>query len=324
MRRLRPALLSVLVALVLSAGLAPSLLAQEPARTVRDTVPLSPDDTLSVDNHEGRITVTTWARDRVRYEARILPTDEDPEAEKVTIRTERDGDRLRLATVHEEGDDESVVFGITEDGFQWGGVDIPDVHYTITMPRSAGLVVSDHASTIDVADHTGTLRIDSHEGPITVEKHRGALTIDSHESPVSVTDQTGDVTIDTHEGAMALRRVEGRLAVDTHDGDLDVADLNGGLWLKSHDGSASASFSAVPDDVIADTHDGDVTLTLPADAGFSLNTDFDDDADLTSSFDLAPIREAEDDVVNFRGDVHGGGPTLRLTSHDGTFALRSR
>jgi hypothetical protein len=322
MRRLRPALLSVLVALVLSAGLAPSLLAQEPARTVRDTVPLSPDDTLSVDNHEGRITVTTWARDRVRYEARILPTDEDPEAEKVTIRTERDGDRLRLATVHEEGDDESVVFGITEDGFQWGGVDIPDVHYTITMPRSAGLVVSDHASTIDVADHTGTLRIDSHEGPITVEKHRGALTIDSHESPVSVTDQTGDVTIDTHEGTMELRRVEGRLAVDTHDGDLTVTDLDGGFWFDAHDGSATASFSALSDDVVADTHDGDVTLTLPADASFSLNTDL-DDAELTSSFDLAPIREAEGDVVNVRGDVHGGGPTLRLTSYDGTFALQS-
>jgi len=323
MRLLRSALVFLFVVL-LSAGLAPSLLAQEPARTVRDTVALSGDGTLSIDNHEGRITVTTWARDRVRYESEILPTDEDPEAEKVTIRTDRDGDRLRLATVHEEGDDESVVFGFTEDGFQWGGVDIPDVHYTITMPSSADLLVDDHESTVDVRDHAGRLDIDSHEGPITVDGHRGALTVDTHESPVSVTDQTGDVTLDTHEGTMELRRVEGRLSVDTHDGDLEATALNGGLWFEAHDGSATASFSALSDDVVADTHDGDVTLTLPADAGFSLNTDVDDDADLTSTFDLAPVREAEDDAVHYRGDVNGGGPAIRLTSHDGTVALRSR
>jgi len=323
MRLLRSALVFLFVVL-LSAGLAPSLLAQEPARTVRDTVALSGDGTLSIDNHEGRITVTTWARDRVRYEAEILPTDEDPEAEKVTIRTDRDGDRLRLATVHEEGDDESVVFGFTEDGFQWGGVDIPDVHYTITMPSSADLLVDDHESTVDVRDHAGRLEIDSHEGPITVDGHRGALTVDTHESPVSVTDQTGDVTLDTHEGTMELRRVEGRLSVDTHDGDLEVTDLNGGLWFEAHDGSATASFSALSDDVVADTHDGDVTLRLPADAGFSLNTDVDEDADLTSTFNLAPLRETEDDAVNVRGDINGGGPTIRLTSHEGTVALRSR
>jgi len=324
MRRLRSAVVSLLVVLLLSAGSAPALLAQESARTVRDTVALSTDGTLSIDNHEGRITVTTWARDRVRYEARILPTDEDPAAEKVTIRTRADGDRLRLATVHEDGDDESVVFGFTEDGFQWGGIEIPDVHYTITMPSSADLLVDDHESTVDVRDHAGRLEIDSHDGPITVDGHRGALTVDTHESPVSVTDQTGNVTLNTHEGTMELRRVEGRLSVDTHDGDLTVTDLNGGLWFEAHDGSATASFSALPDDVVADTHDGDMTLRLPADAGFSLNTDVDDDADLTSTFDLAPLRETEDDAVNVRGDVNGGGPTIRLISHDGTVTLQSR
>ena len=88
--------------------------------------------------------------------------------------------------------------------------------------------------------------------------------------------------------------------------------------------SAICAFSALSDDVVADTHDGDVTLTLPADAGFSLNTDVDDDADLTSTFDLSPLREAEDDAVNVQGDVNGGGPTIRLTTHDGTVALRSQ
>jgi hypothetical protein len=310
--------------LLLSAGLAPPVAAQEPARTVRDSVTLPADGALSVDNHEGSITVTTWDRSVVRYEAQIMPTDEDPDAKKVSIKAESTGNQLRLATVHEDGDDESVVFGFTEDGFQWGGVDIPAVHYTITLPRTAALTLDDHESTVNVTGHAGRLRIDSHDGPITVEDQQGPLTVDTHDSPVTIVDQTGDVRLDTHDGDVEARGVTGRLALDTHDGDLTVSGLSGGLRFESHDGSASVSISALSAAVLTDTHDGDVTLTLPADAGFFLATDLSDDSDVLSDFDLQSIRQGDpDDDVNYRGDVNGGGPEIRIESNDGDVTLRS-
>jgi DUF4097 and DUF4098 domain-containing protein YvlB len=301
-------------------------LAQAPARTVGDTVPLDAEGEVTVDNHEGSITVTTWDRDRVRYEAEIMATDEDPDAEKVSIQTRTSDDRLRLATAHEEGDDESVVFGFDEDGFRWGGIDMPAVHYTITIPKPAALTVDDHESTIDVTGLAGTLRIDTHEGRISVAEQQADVIIDSHESPISIADQTGDVRIDTHEGRMELRRVTGRVTVDTHDGELTAEELNGGVRFESHDGSARVSFTSLSHSVFADTHDGDVTLTLPTDAGFDLDTEFDDDADLISDFDLRPIRisDEDDDEVNYRGGVNEGGPMVRLESDDGDFTLRSR
>jgi DUF4097 and DUF4098 domain-containing protein YvlB len=311
----------------LGLGLVPTALAQIPARTVSDTVPLSADGAVTVDNHEGSITVTTWDRDQAQYEAEIMPTDEDPDAAKVSIRTRTNDGRFQLATAHEEGDDESKVFGFDEDGFRWGGIDIPAVHYTIRMPRTASLTIDDHESTINVTGLADPLEIDTHEGSITVAEQRGEVTIDSHESPISITDQEGDVTIDAHEGDMELRRVAGRLSVDTHDGELSAEGLDGGLRFDSHDGSASVSFATLSDDVFADTHDGDVTLTLPAGTEFDLNTDFDDDADLQSDFDLRPIRigdEDDDDEINYRGDINGGGPVIRLESDDGDFTLRSR
>ncbi|MFB6279150.1 MAG: DUF4097 family beta strand repeat-containing protein [Salinibacter sp.] len=305
---------------------APAALAQAPARTVNDTAPLDADGEVTVDNHEGSITVTTWDRDRVRYEAEIMPTDEDPNAEKVSIRTRTSDGQLQLATTHEEGDDESVVFGFDEDGFRWGGIDIPAVHYTIKMPRTAALALDDHESTIDVTGLAGDLRIDTHEGRISVAEQRGSVTIDSHESPISIADQTGDVRIDTHEGRMELRRVTGRLSVETHDGDLTARKLDGGVRFESHDGSARVSFASLSNAVFADTHDGDVTLTLPASTGFDLDTEFDDDADITSDFDLQPIRvsDEDDDEVNYRGGVNGGGPMVRLETDDGDVTLRSR
>ena len=114
-----------------------------------------------MDNHEGSIRVTTWDRDQAQYEAEIMLTDEDPNAGKVTVQSRMTNDRLRLATAHEEGDDESKVFGFDEDGFRWGGIDIPAVHYTVRVPRTAALRIDDHESTIDVNGPAGRLRIDT-------------------------------------------------------------------------------------------------------------------------------------------------------------------
>lgn len=326
MPRLASTLPILLAVAFLSLDIALPASAQTPSRTVSDTVPLAADGEVTVDNHEGSITVTTWDRDRVRYDAEIMPTDEDPDAEKVTIRTRTSDDRLRLATDHEEGDDESTVFGFDEDGFRWGGIDIPAVHYTIRMPRSAALLLDDHESTIDVTGLAGQLRVDTHEGSISVTEHGGPVTIDSHEGSISIQDQSGDVTLNTHEGRMELRNVKGRLSVHTHDGNLTVDELEGGLRFDAHDGSVSASFAALTDDVRVDTHDGNTTLTLPASAGFDLNTDFDEDVDLSSGFDLGAIRigDEEDDEVNYRGAINGGGPEIYLNSHDGDFALQAR
>lgn len=152
-----------------------------------------------------------------------------------------------------------------------------------------------------------------------------ALTVDDHESTIDVTGPAGRIEIDTHEGHMDLRRLAGRLAVDTHDGDLIVEELEGGFRFEAHDGSASVSSAALGTPVFADTHDGDVPLTLPAGTGFDLNTDFDDDVNVFSDFDLSAIRRGgEDDDVNYWGAVDGGGPVIHLESHDGDFTLRSR
>ena len=125
---------------------------------------------------------------------------------------------------------------------------------------------------------------------------------------------------------MELRRVTGRLTVETHEGELAAEELDGGVQFDSHDGSARVSFTSLSHPVFADTHDGDVTLALPADTGFDLNTEFDDDADLISDFDLRPIRISgeDDDEVNYRGGVNGGGSMVRLESDDGDFTLRSQ
>lgn len=302
--------------------------AQDAARTLSETVPLDADGEVTIDNHEGSITVTTWDRAEVQYEIRIMPTDEDPKAEKTRIDINHSDRRLSLTTSHSEGDDESSVFGWSfEDGFQWGGTNIPAVHYTLTMPKTARLTLDDHESEIEVTGLQAPLRIDTHEGPITVASQRGDIVLDTHESRMQLHDVQGRVEIDTHEGRMRLRDIDGRVEIDTHEGEVIAENLRGSFELNTHDGEADLSFAALTDDVSIDSHDARITLTVPAHAPFTLDTDFDDDADLTSDFDLSSIRiadEDDDDEVNYRGAINGGGPLVYLSSHDGDFQLRTR
>ena len=223
----------------LIAGLfaANTALAQTPARTLSDTVPLDPDGEVVVDNHEGRIIVDTWDRDEVKYEIRIMPTDEDPEAERTTIEVDHRDDRLSLATTHEEGDDESGVFGFSfEDGWQWGGNNIPDVHYVLTVPRTAQLAIDDHESEIEVTGLQGALRIDTHEGPITVTDSGGDVFIDNHESPMDLRGIASDLEIDTHEGRIDLEDHRGDVLIDCHDSEMDLRAVTGLVEIDTHEG----------------------------------------------------------------------------------------
>ena len=190
-----------LLCTLLLAGLlgASTTLAQTPARTLSDTVPLNARGAVTVDNHEGRIVVDTWDRDEVRYEIRIMPTEDDPDAEETAVEIDRSSDRLQLATTHADGGGSGLF------NWLWSGSDIADVHYLLTVPRTAALTIDDHESDIEVTGLQGTLRIDTHEGPITVA------------------DQGGNLLIDSHESEMDLRNVEGNLEIDTHEGEITIA-----------------------------------------------------------------------------------------------------
>lgn len=264
---------------------------------VRGTASLASDGTVYVDNHEGSITVTTWDRDAVEYEARI---DGPPDGATVVRVSESD----RTFEIRTDYDDDK-----SDDGSWWGGNrNLRPVHYTLTIPATARLSIDDHESDIEVSGLQADLEIDTHEGE------------------VRVNDQTGDVEIDSHESRMTLANVTGQLEVDTHDGVLRVDGLRGGLEMDTHDGRADVTFAALTDDVEVDTHDGEVRLVLPSDAGFRLRTDFNHDTRLDSDFDLSAIRRVSDDgdEANFDGSVNGGGPDIRLDAHDGRFEIRAQ
>lgn len=288
-------LLSLFLGTLLIVHLATPASVQAQDRTIGETVALDPNGSVSIDNHEGHITVTAWDRDAVQYEIEIDAPDGSDELANTEIRVDHSERALRLETEYRD----------SGSWFSWNR-DMPPVHYTVQMPRTARLSIDDHNSEIEITGLASELQVDTHDGPIRIADHEGRISIDNHDSRVDLQNVTGD------------------LDIDTHDGEITAANLRGGFVLDTHDGSADVSFTELTGDVEIDSHDGRFTLTLPADAGFDLDTHLNDDADLDTDFDLSGIRLADDDEVNYRGTVNGGGPRIALSAHDARFALRTR
>lgn len=270
-------------------------------RTMSGTVRLASDGKVTVDNHEGRITISTWDREEVRYEAVVRPEPDAEHPEATTVRVDRSDEHFAIETRYDESK------GSSDGLFGWGdGQNIMPVEYALTVPRTAEVEIDDHDSDIEIRGLTGSLEIDNHDGPVQIAEHGG------------------DLTIDTHDSDITLRGVAGRLEIDSHDSEIDADGLRGGFALDTHDATGRVAFDAYTDDIEVDSHDAEITFLLPADAGFDLETRF-HDADLRADFDLTPfIRDPDDDEPDYEGRVRGGGPRLTLNSHGGDFEIRSR
>jgi hypothetical protein len=132
------------------------------------------------------------------------------------------------------------------------------------------------------------------------------LDIKDHKSRIEVADLASDVSIDSHKGEVRVTGLAGRLNLDTHKGDVRVA------------------FAKMVGDSRIDTHKGDIEISAPKDAHFTVDAEVGRRGRFDSDFPVlmrSSHRRSREERVE--GAINGGGPTLRLTTHNGSFRLRS-
>ncbi len=134
--------------------------------------------------------------------------------------------------------------------------------------------------------------------------------------------RTARWTIRDHNSNTEIRDLCAALDLDTHNGSVRVAGLAGPLELNMHNGRADVEFASFTDNSYVDTHNATVELTLPANSKFDLHTDGHNN---TVDSDFAVLtRMSGHRRQSIEGPVNGGGPSLRLSSHNGNFRLRSK
>ena len=249
MRRLLVSLSIFLVATIASAA----------ERRIHRTAQLDAAGSLSIDTHNGSITVTTWNQPNVDVMARIVPAEfgRDEDVDKTDVKVSGSSGSVRIESDYTD----------VPTRFTWLGVqrDLPLIHYTISMPATA------------------------------------RLTVDAHNATVKVTSLRNDVR------------------VNTHNGDINISDFDGGAYIESHNGDVHIGYRNFSKSARVETHNGGIDFTLPAQARFHVDARG-HHMDMSSDF---PITVGSMGDSRYVGDVNGGGgPEVRVSTHNGALKLR--
>ncbi len=205
--------LACFVLLSLTAGAA----AAQSVKTMRETLPLDARGTVAIDSYKGSITVTTWDRNEIEIDVRIVADEDAGLVDRTDIDIETSGDRVRIKSDYDRAKMSRGLFGGRVN------VSLPFVHYTIKMPRTARLAIDDYKSDIRVAD----LRAD--------------LTIDTYKGTVDVRDLVGDLALETYKGTVRVAGLKGALDLETYKGDVEIAfsALEGDSQVETYKGDVA-------------------------------------------------------------------------------------
>lgn len=192
-----------LLALVLASA---SLSFAQNTREVKKTVALNAGGAVSIDTHKGSVTVNTWDRDEVEITARVeaggQSADERRWVEETEVHIQSAAGAVRIKSDYDKI--EQRMMGVNQDGeTSWS---LPLIHYTITMPRAARLIIDDHKSQISVSDLSADLLIDTHKGSVKVARHGGAIKLETHkgDARVEFAGFARQSSFDTHKGEIEI------------------------------------------------------------------------------------------------------------------------
>jgi lia operon protein LiaG len=180
-------------------------------------------------------------------------------------------------------------------------------------------------------------------GQITARNVDGKILLDTHGADVSASAMKGDLSIDAGSGDVEVRGMQGPLSIDVGSGDLTLADVKGPTLdldtgsgdvrgdgmaaddLKVDTGSGDVELSGLvaqrakidvgsgdvtlgwttdPGDVDIDSGSGDVTLTLPANAGGTVDLES-SSGDIESAFEITTTHIERDALRGTFGDAKG-------------------
>jgi hypothetical protein len=183
------------VLILLSAA---SVLSAADFKEFKKTVPLEPNGRFRLDTYKGSIHITAWDRPEVDIQARIeadMGLFYEP-VDNVDIRVDASRGSVSVKTdYHRQG---HWMVG-------WEG-NLPNVKYTIQVPRNVSLYVKDYKSDSDVSGVLGEVEFETYKGTARLDGLRGGLQLNTYKGDVRAvfTAFTARTHIDTYRGTVEL------------------------------------------------------------------------------------------------------------------------
>jgi hypothetical protein len=137
--------------------------------------------------------------------------------------------------------------------------------------------------------------------------------------------RTAELRIKDYKSETHIDGLTSYLTLNTYKGTVEVLDLKGGIDLETYKGDARVSFISLKNDSHFETYKGNIAVTIPKQASFELQTNFEKRVHFNTDFDVEKHeRNKKHHHYDYVGTINGGGPTLEFTSNKGDIRLRAR
>ncbi|HYK34842.1 DUF4097 family beta strand repeat-containing protein [Alloacidobacterium sp.] len=333
-----------------------SLMGEEHDNDVQQDEAISPNAAVQIQNPRGDVTITASSDDKMHLKAhQVVHTSSDNDARKtfdavtpkvinsganVTLTVEgRNNARVDL-TVELPPTANTVVNAgrgdVTIEGLKTNS-DVNASHGDVKFDSMGGNVHArmDHG---DFSAHqiTGDVAVDGHVGDVTLSDVKGNVTLDgeffgdthleqvgsavhfhSSRTDLAIQKLQGDMTMDSSD--LNITQPVGPLRVVTRSKDMDISQLTGDAHIENNNGDVNITTAAPLGNLQVSTRTGDLSITVPENAGFSV-TASNADGDLRTDFPLTMTNS--DDRKSAQGQIGTGGPHLELSTGHGDLQLR--
>lgn len=214
LRCVPPALLRGVLVLLLAAVVPRLAHAQE--RSLERTFALDANGSVELSTFSGEVVVSTWGRDEVDVQVRIVGEPDAVDKTKIEFRETR-----RSISIETNFDD------LEDPGMLRDRDDIspPDTYFTLRIPRTAELELNAFSADIDVSDLAGDLSIEAFSSDIEVDGLDGELSVDIFSGDVEATGLRGEAEVNGFSSSI-------NLSFDALTDDVDVETFSGGATLR--------------------------------------------------------------------------------------------
>ena len=165
------------------------------------------------------------------------------------------------------------------------------------------------------------LNVRTSDGNVTALGVSGKIQFDTGDGNVTASNIKGDIRIHTGDGHIEGHNFDGSLDADTGDGNLRIDGRFDALALKTGDGSIEAqvgSGSKLANSWNLHSGDGHITLRVPSDLNAMLDAHT-GDGSITLDIPIQVSGSLSHSSV--RGKLNAGGPTLAISSGDGSIHI---
>ena len=286
------------VLLAVGLGVVSATAAGAQERTFSQTMEFQAGSRLALETDRGSVRLTSWDRPSAEIVARIEPPsggDDDYAREAVdgtAIEVRGNRRSVRIRTDYR---------GVPRRGGLFGNRRLPRVHYEIRVPREADLDLEVDRAATTLEGFEGRLLLDLDRSDLDLRDVEGALTLQLDRGRFQASGLTGSIAIGLDRAReVVLDGVRGDLRLDADRSDVVLRDL------------------AVEGDSAVEMDRGDLDVELAAAGAVTVDVATTRRSGFSSDLPAALESRGGD----FRGDVNGGGPVLRIEADRGAVRVR--